>query len=158
MDREEYRAIRKELAESSAGDEMKVLYMLAGATETMSRAIFARLRGIYARHGYTVRNDMLKGLNDYCRAVRQATFLYCDRVDSHIIEATWGAAGKAGGDGTGLYDDFCRDANSVVRLMTLVIDRCARDDAAFSKVVDTLLALPSKGIFGDGDIRRYTLK
>lgn len=153
--------IWEDVRKSRVAEEIKLAYLMAHATEILARTAFTRIRNIYAGHGYVLReNDMLKGLNDYCTFVKRATFYFERYIEQEITAAVWGAAEEQDkGKGSEMYDDFLLAANDIIRLVMMYIDRCAEGDTAASgKVYGTLAGLPSKGIFGDGDIRRYTLK
>lgn len=154
--RELERNIRREIAESSIPDEMKAMFLLATATATMGAVTERRIRNVFGRHGMTAReNTILKGFADYCKAQRQAAWLFLNRVDSHIIDATFE---RERTEGAKEYDAFSEDANELCRLLLLYIDRCASSAEGYSKVFKLLRTLPSTGIFSDDDVARYKLK
>jgi len=133
------------------------MYLLANAVEIMSQRSFRRLESVYARHGYTLKeNTMLTGLNDYCKFIKLASCQFFDRIDQHIINATWGASTDAGG--AAVMDSFNEDSNEIIRLVMLYVDRTARDREGFGKVFKTLRQLPSAGLFEDADIARYKMR
>ena len=55
------------------------------------------------------------------------------------------------------YDAFNGAANIAVRLLMLYADRVA-DEENYSKLFKTLRQMPTRGIFSDEDIARFTNK
>lgn len=161
--RETKAAIRADIEASSITEELKMMYLLAGATQSVVENVMNRLRAIYRKHGLVIReNDMLSGLNDFCRCIRQAGFHYYNRVDNHVINCTWGMGRDednpdAPGN-TEAYDGFVEDQLEVVRLVMLYIDRTAGNNEAFSKVFRTLRNLPGRGVFKDEDIAMFKMR
>lgn len=64
QDKEKIKKIRADIKASSIPEELKVLYLLANAVEIISQQSLLRLKSVYARHGYKIKdNDMLTGPN-----------------------------------------------------------------------------------------------
>lgn len=144
--------IRADISASTIPAELKALYEIANATELISTQAFERIKGAYARNGYRCEeNEMLKGINDYCKAVRKATFFFYQRIDPAIN----GATVKDGG--VKAYNWFNSDTNELCRLLLLYIDRTARNNDNYAEVFETLTALPSCNIYNAEDIQKYTL-
>ena len=165
MKGEQIKAIRKDIASSTIPDNLKVLYLMANATEILSQQCFQRIRAVFARHGLvTKENDLLTGINQYCKFQKMASYQFFERIDPQIINATWGMGRDEDnpdappvGNASAL-DGFNEDANEIVRLVLLYIDRTARNNEAFAKVFRTLRQLPSAGIIHDDDIARFKMK
>lgn len=67
------------------------MYLMAGATQSVVEDVMKRIRGIYRRNGFIIKdNEMLSGLNDFCRCIKQADFHFFNRIDNHVINCTWG--------------------------------------------------------------------
>ncbi len=160
MESDKRKEVRRDIKASTIPEELKVMYLLANAVEIMSQQSFRRLKSVYVRHGYTLKeNTMLTGLNDYCRFIKMATRQFFDRIDPHIINATWGAAQDSDStEGVAVLDSFDEDANEIIRLVMLYIDRTALNKEGFGKVFRTLRRLPGAGLFGDEDIARYRMR
>ena len=164
MDKATRKAIFDAIGKSTIPEEMKVMYLMADATQTLVEHVYSRVSGVFQRHGYkTGENELLTGLNDYCKAVRQAGYHFYNRVEPQISSATWGIGRddenpNAGGGYVQAYDRFHEDANEVVRLVMLYIDRTARNNEGFAKVFKTLRQLSSNGIFKDEDISYFKMK
>lgn len=160
MDKDTIKQIRADINNSTIPDEIKLLYLMANATEIMSRQILMRLKVIYAKRGYNVHeNDMLKGINGYCKFVKMASHQFFERIEPHIFGATWGVAKDEGEQlGVDVLDQFESDTNEVVRLVMLYIDRVSRNDGGFARVFKTLRQMPSLGIFKDEDIAKYKMR
>ncbi|MGN1155687.1 MAG: hypothetical protein ACI4TK_05885 [Agathobacter sp.] len=163
MAQDTQKAIRADIASSTIPDELKVLYLMANATELMSTQTFVRLKNVFARHGYTIKeNELLTGITEYCRLIKRATFHFYERIEPQIINATY-SAGRFEDDTTGegdiaAYDGFNQDTNEICRLVLLYIDRTSRSKEGFAKVFKTLRQLPSAGIIHDEDIAKYKMK
>ena len=151
------RAIRHDIAKSTIPQQLKVLYLMASATELLSQQSFQRIRAIFAQHGLQAReNELLTGITQYCRFIKMATFQFFEKIDPLIINATWGQDPSAGG--ASALDGFNEDANEICRLVLLYIDRAAQNNDGFAKVFKTLRQLPSSGLFRDEDIARFKMK
>ena len=163
MKKQDLDKIRADIDNSTIPDMLKVLYLMANATELLSSQSFLRIKAVFAKHGFVVReNELLSGINQYCKLIRQATYQFFERIDPQITNATWGIGRDennpdAPGNSSAL-DGFNEDANEIVRLVLLFIDRTARNNDGFSKVFKTLRQLPSAGIFNDEDITRFKMK
>lgn len=152
MDKETKKKIRSEIDHSTIPDEMKVLYQMAAATSLMCEQIDNRIRAIFAKNGFYSRpNDLLSGITDYCKAAKTASFLFSQRIEPQIIGATIGVGG------TKSYDWFNSDSNELCQLVLLYIDRCARDNDNYNKIIDFFLSLTSGEIFKEEDINKYVL-
>lgn len=159
--KETQKAIREEIGASTIPEELKVLYLMANATELMSTKAFIRLKSVFRKHGYTINeNELLTGITQYCRMIKMATYHFFERIEPQIINATY-SAGRYEDEPTGdiaAYDGFNQDTNEICRLVLLYIDRTARSKDGFAKVFKTLRQLPSSGLFNDEDITKYKIK
>ena len=161
MDKAKKKAIHDDVRDSSIPEEMKLMYLTASACQSIVERVFQRIKNVYARHGYICdENELLSGLNEYCKTIKRASNVFYERINPQIEKATWGI-GRSEDDDEGnilAYDGFNGAACELVRLMMLHIDRTANDDKAYSQVFRTLRKLPSKGVFDDKDVSRYKLK
>lgn len=153
MDKEILKKIHANIDNSTIPEEIKALYEMASATELMSVQVFERIRAIYTKNGYRcAENDLLKGINDYCKAVKTASFLFAQRIEPQIFNATYNLAGSKA------YDWFNSDTNELCRLILLYIDRTARNNENYTKVFDFLQDLPTCGIFKEKDVEKYVMQ
>ena len=163
MTKKELDKIRSDIDKSTIPDMLKVLYLMANATELLSQQSFLRIKAVFAKNGFIAKeNELLSGINQYCKLIKQATFQFFDRIDPQITNATWGI-GRNEDDpnapgNTSALDGFNEDANEICRLVLLYLDRTARNNDAFSKVFKTLRQLPSSGLINDEDIARFKMK
>ena len=158
MNKDQEKAIRESIKASSIPDEIKVLYLMANATELINTQVFERLKRIYRQHGYTIsENELLTGITQYCKYVRMATFQFFQRIEPQISGATFFMDRSEGG-GSDAYDGFNGDTNEICRLVMLYVDRTARNKDNFAKVFKTLRQMPSLGIIHDEDIAKYKMK
>ena len=158
--KEREKAIRDEIKSSTIPEELKVLFLMANATELMSTQAFERLKSVFRRHGYVINeNEILTGITQYCKMIKMATYQFFDRIEPQIQGATFFAERYEGEPGdSGAYDGFLSDTNEICRLVLLYIDRTARSKEGFAKVFKTLRQLPSAGIIKDEDIAKYKMK
>ena len=143
----------------------KALYMMASATETLSQQSYQRVRAIFLRHGFKPKeDDMLTGLNNYCRSVKLATTQFFEYIEPRINGATFQTVyDKDRHDETidtaiGAYDGFDSDSMELIRLVLLYIDRTSKSDENYAKLFKTLRTMESGGIFEDKDIARFKQK
>lgn len=164
MDKKLIKKIREEIKESSIPEELKVLYLMASATETLSQDAFRRCKAVYVKNGIKVTdNPLLTGLNDYCEAVMKASWHFFHRVEPQINSATFGAfydreRPETTKDAVAAWDQFEADANEMCRLILLYVDRTVKNDVSCMNVFETLSKLPSCGLFSDEDIARFKLQ
>lgn len=163
MDKETRKKIKKEIEQSTIPEEMAALYTIANATDIMCNNIFNRIKAVYVRNGFKVNeNELLTGINQYCKLIKQAEAEFFKRIEPQVQGATWGRHRDeehpdAPGD-SDAYDNFNADGNEICRLVLLYIDRCAKGKEGYAKVFKTLRQLPSCGLINDEDIARYKMK
>lgn len=119
MDKKTLEAIHKDIESSSIPEEMKLMFMLANATQSVVLHVYDRIKSTYLRHGYiTTENSHLKGLNDYCKTVKRANVLFEDKIQPQIDNATWGVGMEENEDGNLIaFDGFNAKSNEFVRLL-----------------------------------------
>lgn len=152
------KAADKEIHASSIPSEIKLMVQMANSCQVVVEDVFNRIKGVYAKHGFRPTNDneILKGLTDYCKSVKQAGYHFFNRIDPLITDATF----YSGDDEDGMtpaqrYDAFNGAANIGVRLLMLYADRIC-DEESFGKLFKTLRQMPTRNIFSDSDIARFT--
>jgi len=154
------KAAEKDIYTSSIPSEIKLMIQLANSCQVVVEDTFNRIKGVYARHGFRPTNDneILKGLADYCKAVKAAGWHFFNKIDPLITDATFGQGmGEDGITPAQRYDAFNGAANIGVRLLMLYADRIYDDDT-YAKLFKTLRQMPSRGVFSDEDIARFTNK
>lgn len=119
MTKEELEAIHKDIDASSIPEEMKLMYLMANATQSVVLHIYDRVKLAYLRHGYnTTENPLLKGLNEYCKTVKRASSLFEDKIQPQIDNATWGVGLDENEEGNLVaFDGFNAKSNEFVRLL-----------------------------------------
>ena len=153
MDKETRKKIWEDIESTTIPEEIKALYLFADATETMSTQIFERIKAVYVKNGYKLNeNELLTGINEYCKAVKKASFLFYQKIDPQISGATFGIGGAEH------YDNFNGWANEMCRLFLLYLDRSAGDPTTFSKTFTLLRRQKSGGLINDEDISKYKMK
>lgn len=153
------KAADKDIHTSSVPNEIKLMVQMANGTMAVVEDVFSRVKGIYARHGFRPTNDneILKGMTDFCKAVKAAEFHFFNRIEPLITDATFygGDDQKDGLTGAQRYDAFNGAANVGVRLLMLYADR-VKDEEGYGKLFKMLRQMPTRGIFSDEDIARFT--
>ena len=152
------KAASDDIHASSIPNEIKLMVQLANSCQVVVEDVFNRIKGTYAKHGFRPSNgnEILKGLTDYCKAVRAAGWHFFNKIDPLITDATF----FSGDINDGLtpsqrYDAFNGAANIGVRLLMLYADRIC-DEEGYGKLFKTLRNMPTRGIFSDSDIARFT--
>ena len=153
------KAADEEIHSSSIPSEIKLMIQMANGTQAVVEDTFNRIKGVYAKHGFRPTNDneILKGLADYCKAVKAAGFHFFNKIEPLIEDATFygGDEDEDGMTGSQRYDAFNGAANIGVRLLMLYADRVC-DEETYAKLFKTLRQMPTRGIFSDSDIARFT--
>lgn len=154
MKSELVKKIKKDISSSTIPEMLKILYLMANATEIMSQQSFQRIKAVFAKHGLkTQENELLTGINQYCKFVKSASYQFFAKIDPQIINATFGTDGNASA-----LDGFNEDANELCRLILLYFDRTAQNNDGYAKVFKTLRQLPSSGLIKDEDIARFKVQ
>ena len=119
MDKKTLDAIHEDIDSSSIPEEMKLMYLMASATQSVVLHVYDRIKSAYLNHGWvTTGNDHLKGLNDYCKAVKKACIDFEHRIEPQINDATWGVGLDESEEGGIIaFDGFNAKANEFVRLL-----------------------------------------
>ena len=153
------KAADKDIFSSSIPSEIKLMVQMANSCQVVVEDVFNRIKGVYAKHGFRPTNDneILKGLTDYCKCVRMAGWHFFNKIDPLITDATFYSGDDGEMTGIQRYDAFNGAANIAVRLLMLYADRVA-DEENYSKLFKTLRHMPTRGIFSDEDIARFTNK
>ena len=155
------KAADKELHSTSIPNEIKLMVQMANSTFAVVEDVFSRIKGVYAKHGFRPTNDneILKGLTDFCKCIKQAEYHFFNRVEPLIVDATFygGDDDVDGMTGSQRYDSFNGAANIAIRLLMLYADRICDEDS-YGKLFKTLRQMPTRGIFSDEDIARFTNK
>ena len=155
------KAADKDLHSTSIPNEIKLMIQMANGTQAVVEDTFNRIKGVYAKHGFRPTNDneILKGLADYCKAVKAAGFHFFNKIEPLIEEATFygGDDDEDGMTGSQRYDSFNGAANIGVRLLMLYADRICNEES-FGKLFKTLRQMPTRNIFSDEDIARFSNK
>ena len=152
------KAAADDIHASSIPNEIKLMVQLANSCQVVVEDVFMRIKGVYAKHGFRPTNDneILKGLNDYCKAVKAAGWHFFNKIDPLITDATFFSGDIDDGmTPTQRYDAFNGAANIGVRLLMLYADRICDEDG-YGKLFKTLRQMPTRGIFSDTDIARFT--
>jgi len=153
MDKDIKKKIWDEIDASTIPEEIKALYLMADATETMCTQIFERIKHVWAKHGWKCgENELLTGINEYCKSVKRASFLFYQRIEPQVSGATFDIGGAE------QYDNFNGWANEICRLVLLYLDRCAGDKEMFAKTFSMLRRSKSGGLIADEDISKYKMK
>lgn len=153
MDKDIKKKIWEEIDASTIPEEIKALYLLADATEMMSTQIFERIKRLWAKHGWKCNeNELLTGINEYCKSVKRASYQFYQRIEPQVSGATFDIGGAE------QYDDFNGWANELCRLVLLYLDRCAGDPETFAKTFAMLRKRKSGGLIKDEDIAKYKMK
>lgn len=153
------KAAEKDIHSSSIPSEIKLMVQMANSCQIVVEDVFNRIKGVYAKHGFRPTNDneILKGLTDYCKAVRMAGYHFFNRIDPLITDATFYSGDEIDDGMTPIqrYDAFNGAANVGIRLLMLYADR-VYDEDGYGRLFKYLRNMKSRGVFSDEDIARFT--
>lgn len=160
MDKETLKAIHNDIDTTSIPEEMKFMYLIANATQSVVLHVHDRIKSAYRRHGYdTTENPLLKGLNEYCKTVKRASTLFEDKIQPQIDNATWGIGLDENEEGNvEAFDGFDAKSKEFVRLLLNYMN--GADDEKMYKVVFTTMrrnASPSP-LFENKVISHFKMK
>lgn len=156
MDKLTRKKIRKEMLESSIPDEMKLMLLLSSACQNVAQHTFSRIKWVYLNNGVDLKeSEIFSGLNDYCNAIKSASFHFFERVNPHIINSTWNVGMEETGEGNIVaHQGFENRVNECIRLLLKYIN-CADGREAYDKVFALLARLPKDGPFEDKVISHF---
>lgn len=160
MDKSTIEAIHRDIDNTSIPEEMKLMYLMANATQSVVLHIYDRIKSAYIRHGYvTAENPLLKGLNDYCKTVKKACVEFESKIQPQIDNATWGVGLDEDGEGNIIaYDGFNAKSNEFVRLLQNYMN--AEDpEKMYDAVFRTMRRMASKNpLFENKVITHFKMK
>lgn len=146
----------EEIANSSIITQVKTALLMCNSIDVILRNADRRMRATYNKYGLNVKpsgGDILTGMANYCRQVRNACYAFEKDIEPHIVRSTYDSYGVDS------YDWFRASANEVAQLVLKTTDRCnGQNNDNLEKVFAFLDSLPSQGLFSDEDIKRFTLK
>lgn len=160
MDKATLEAIHKTIDSSSIPEEMKLMYLMANATQSVVLHVYDRIKSAYAQHGWISQsNELLKGLNEYCKTVKKACTDFECRIQPQIDNATWGIGMDENEEGNIVaFDGFNAKSNEFVRLLQNYMN--AADQEKMYKAVFTTMrrsASPTP-VFEDKVISHFKMK
>ena len=119
MNKETLKAIHDDIDRTSIPEEMKLMYLMANATQSVVLHVYDRIKSAYRMRGYdTTENPLLKGLNEYCKTVKRAGTLFEGTIQPQIDNATWGVGMDENEEGNIVaFDGFNAKSNEFVRLL-----------------------------------------
>ena len=154
---EQYRKIHADIDASTIPQELKAIYILANSLQLMVENAFQRLRYVHANNGVIIQdNELLKGITEYCRLTKMASWQFYNRIEPQISGATF-EIGRDNQEGCEIYDQFSEDSNELCRLFLLYLDRTAKNER-WRDVFTFLRRMPSTGLFKDEDYTRFKMK
>lgn len=157
VSKEQYRQIHADIDASTIPQQLKAVYILANALQLMVENSYQRLRAVHARNGVQINgNDLLKGITDYCKTTKMASWQFFNRIEPQINGATF-EIGRDYEESCGLYDNFSEESNELCRLFLLYLDRTAKNER-WRDVFALLRRMPSTGTFNDEDFTRFKMK
>lgn len=125
---------------------VNVLHLLLQATTVLVEDIDVQLR-IKGERFHREKKNYLK---NYAKCLEQATYW----IDKFGLDAScW----EAVGEDSRAYSNVVADANELIRLIMLYVDR-AHSEEGYEKIFRFLRSLPEQGIFPESYIARYRMK
>lgn len=160
MKKEILEAIHKDIDSSSIPEEMKLMYLMANATQSVVLHVYDRIKFAYLRHGYdTTENPLLKGLNEYCKTVKRASVLFEDKIQPQIDGATWSVGLDENEEGNIIaFDGFNAKSNEFVRILQNYMN-AADPEKMYKAVFTTMRRMASpEPLFENKVISHFKMK
>lgn len=111
--------------ESTIPEEMASCMAMATAMEVTMNDVFHRIKSIYEKYGVEIRgNDVLKGLKNYCQAVKTAEYWFDREIEPRNVDCTFGTYGTASS-----YDGFRARCGEVAEIVSMVVQASKDPDA-----------------------------
>lgn len=115
--------------ESTIPEEMASCMAMATAMEVTMNDVFHRIKSIYEKYGVEIRgNDVLKGLKNYCQAVKTAEYWFDREIEPRNVDCTFGTYGTASS-----YDGFRARCGEVAEIVSMVV-QASKDPDALEKI------------------------
>lgn len=115
--------------ESTIPEEMASCMVMATAMEVTMNDVFHRIKSIYEKYGVEIRgNDVLKGLKNYCQAVKTAEYWFDREIEPRNVDCTFGTYGTASS-----YDGFRARCGEVAEIVSMVV-QASKDPDALEKI------------------------
>lgn len=115
--------------ESTIPEEMASCMVMATAMEVTMNDVFHRIKSIYEKYGVEVRgNDVLRGLKNYCQAVKTAEYWFDREIEPRNVDCTFGTYGTASS-----YDGFRARCGEVAEIVSMVV-QASKDPDALEKI------------------------
>ena len=115
--------------ESTIPEEMASCMVMATAMEVTMNDVFHRIKSIYEKYGVEIRgNDVLKGLKNYCQAVKTAEYWFDREIEPRNVDCTFGTYGTASS-----YDGFRARCGEVAEIVSMVV-QASKDPNALEKI------------------------
>lgn len=132
MGKSDLNSVHRIIDDTSIPEEMASCMVLATAMDVIMADVFSRIKAIYNAHGIEIRgNDVLKGLRNYCQAVKQAGYWFDREIEPRNVECTFGTYGTATA-----YDCFRARCGEVAEVVSMVV-QASRNPTAMEKIRDT---------------------
>ena len=128
----------------SVGNLLKLAYNFAQATDVLMSSIALRLR----RFG-GMKQEKKRAFNQFRKAVENASYWFDRAFEGDLEAATCGDWKK--------LDGYRQDANEMIRVMMLYIDRTTTYKT-YGEVTKYLTDMPEGGLFSANDIKEFDFK
>ena len=123
------------------GNELKLAYNFAMATDILLRTIERRLRLFGG-----LKQEKKQAFKRFSKAVEDAAYWFDRAYEGDLEAATCGVWTR--------LDGYRQDANELIRVMMLYIDRTTTFKT-YDELIAYLKSLPEGGIFSAEDLARY---
>lgn len=124
-------AVAQSIDETTIPEEMASCMVMATAMEVVLTDAVSRIRAMYRAAGISVQgNEILKGLKNYCGAVRTASYWFDREVEPRNVECTLGTYGSAAA-----YDGFRARCGEVAEVVSMIV-QASKDSSAMDEIRD----------------------
>lgn len=131
-------------ASALVGNELKLAYNLAQAVDILLASVARRLSAFGG-----MKREKKMAFSQFRKAVESAAYWFDRAFEGDLEAATCGEWLK--------LDGYRQDANELIRVMMLYIDRTTTYKT-YGELVKHMEDMPEGGIFSAGDIARFNFK
>lgn len=131
-------------AAALVGNDLKLAYNLAQAVDILLASVARRLSAFGG-----MKREKKMAFNQFRKAVESAAYWFDRAFEGDLEAATCGEWLK--------LDGYRQDANELIRVMMLYIDRTTTYKT-YGELVKHMEDMPEGGIFSAGDIARFNFK
>lgn len=133
---------------NAADIKVNLMHLVARALDILVTDTVNTLRD----GGYEWQRESKQAFKRYVKCVEDSCYWFEKAIEDEVEDAVANS-----GEGWELYDSYLEDANEIVRLLLLYMDR-SHDLSNRDKIFRFIREIPEQGLFTDEEIDRFRMK